>query len=109
MKKVKVAIIGTGYIADYHARGLQSLPEVEITISVDTRLETAREFAAKYNIKEVETDAMSIVDRKDLDAVIIGIPNKFHAPYAIEFLKNGKDVFLEKPMAMNSKEGNKII
>ena len=48
---------------------------------------------------------MSIVARDDIDAVLLGIPNKYHAPYAIEFLKNGKDVFLEKPMAMSSEEG----
>ena len=109
MKKIKIAIIGTGYIADYHARGLQALAHVEIVIAVDTRIEAAKKFAASYNIKEVETDAMSIVDRDDIDAVVLGVPNKFHAPYALEFLKNGKDVFLEKPMAMNSTEGREIM
>lgn len=108
MSKIKVAIIGTGYIADYHARGLQPIPEVEIAFSVDTRLEAAEKFATRYNIKEVVTDPMSIVQREDLNAVVIGIPNKFHAPYAIEFIKNGKDVFLEKPMAMNSAEGKEL-
>lgn len=109
MKKVKVAIIGTGYIADYHARGLQTIPGVEITFSVDTHPEAAQKFADKYNIKEIATDAMSILDRDDLDAVVLGIPNKFHAPYAIEFMKHKKDVFLEKPMAMNSAEGEELI
>ena len=109
MKKIKVAIIGTGYIADFHARGLQSIPEVEIAFSVDTNPEAAQTFATKYNIKEAITDPLSIVTRDDLDAVIIGIPNKFHAPYALEFIKNGKDVFLEKPMAMNASEGKDLI
>jgi len=109
MKKIKVAIIGTGYIGDYHTRGLLTIPDVEIAIAVDTRLEHAKKFAAKYNINEVVGDAMSISRRDDIDAVIIGIPNKFHAPYALEFLKNGKDVFLEKPMAMSTGEGKEII
>ena len=109
MKKIKVAIIGTGFIADYHARGLQTLANVEIAIAVDIQPGSAKKFAAKYNIKEIVSDAMSIAGRKDIDAVILGIPNKFHCPYALEFLKNGKDVFLEKPMAMNSMEGIEII
>ncbi len=109
MKKINIAVIGAGYIADYHARGLQALANVEIAIVVDTTMEAAQKFAAKYSIKEVGTDAMSIVDREDIDAVVIGIPNKYHAPYALEFLKNGKDVFLEKPMAMNSEEGKEIM
>ena len=80
MKKVKVAIIGTGYIGDYHARGLLTIADVEIAIAVDTQLESANKFAAKYNIDEAASDAMSITGRDDIDAVIIGIPNKFHAP-----------------------------
>jgi len=108
MKKVNVALIGAGYIADYHARGLQVLTDVEIVAVVGLPMEAAREFADKYGIKEAATEVTGLVDRDDLDAVIIGTPNKFHAPYAIEFLKNGKEVFLEKPMAMNSEEGIQI-
>lgn len=109
MKKTRIAIIGCGYIADYHARGLQALANVDLAIAVDTNMEAAKKFASSYHIKEVETDAMNIVHRDDIDAVILGVPNKYHAPYALEFLKNGKDVFLEKPMAMNSREGREII
>ncbi len=108
MKKTKIALIGAGYIADYHARGLQLLPDVQIVAVVAKELEEAKEFADRYNIKEALTDISSLVTRDDIDAVIIGTPNKFHAPYAIEFLNNGKDVFLEKPMAMNSEEGELV-
>lgn len=108
MKKVNVALIGAGYIADYHARGLQVLPDVEIVAVIGLPMEAAREFADKYGIKDAATEVTGLVNRDDLDAVIIGTPNKFHAPYAIEFLKNGKEVFLEKPMAMNSDEGIQI-
>ena len=109
MKKIKIAIIGAGYIADYHARGLQALANVEIAIVVDTRIEAAQKFASRYSIKEVGNDAMNLTQRDDIDAVVLGVPNKYHAPYAVEFLKNGMDVFLEKPMAMNSEEGKEIM
>lgn len=109
MKNIRIAIIGCGYIADYHARGLQAQPGIEIAVAVDKEPEAAKKFAASYNIKEVETDAMSILHRDDIDGIVLGVPNKYHAPYAIEFMKNGKDVFLEKPMAMNSLEGREII
>jgi predicted dehydrogenase len=109
MKKIRVAIIGTGYIGDYHARGLLATEGVEITVAVDTNEESARKFSNRYKIREIANDAMSLTGRYDIDAVIIGIPNKFHAPYALDFLKHGKDVFLEKPMAVNAKEGREII
>lgn len=105
MKTMKVALIGAGYIAHYHARGLQAIPGVELTAVAARTLESAKNFAKKYNIKEATSDALSLVESNDIDAVIISTPNKFHTPYAIEFLNNGKDVFLEKPMAMNAAEG----
>ncbi len=108
MKKIKIALIGAGYIADYHARGLQLLDNVEITTVVGLPIESAKVFADKYNIKNVTTDYKKLLNSNEVDAVIIGTPNKFHAPFAIDFLENGKDVFLEKPMAMNPTEGEKV-
>jgi predicted dehydrogenase len=105
MKEIKVALIGAGYIANYHARGLQSIPGVEIAAVAAVPLQAAQEFAAKYGIKTATDDALSLAGRTDIDAVVIATPNKFHAPFAIEFLNNGKNVFLEKPMAMNAEEG----
>jgi len=109
MKKIRVALIGAGYISDYHARGLLTIPDVEITAVVGMPIEAAEEFAKKYNIKEATTDALSLARRDDIDAVLISTPNKFHAPYAIEFMNSGKDVFVEKPMAMNPAEGEAVI
>ena len=109
MKKIRIALIGAGFIADYHARGLQSIPNVEIVAVVAKEMDEARSFALKYNIKDVFTDISNIINNDDINAVIIGTPNQLHAPFAIAFLRNGKDVFLEKPMAMNSEEGKQII
>lgn len=106
--KIKIALIGAGFISDYHARGLQTLANVKIVAVVSKNLENAKKFALKYHIKEALTDISSLVKRDDLDAVIISTPNQFHAPYAIAFLQNGKDVFLEKPMGMSGDEGKQI-
>lgn len=108
MVQLRVALIGAGYIAHYHARGLQTIPGVDITAVAARTIDSAKDFAVKYNIKEATSDAWSLVENNDIDVVIISTPNKFHAPYAIEFLKNGKDVFLEKPMAMNAGEGLQV-
>lgn len=109
MSKVNVALIGAGYISDYHARGLKSIPDVENKAVVALPLESAKEFAKKYEIPEASDNTLSLVGRDDIDAVLISTPNKFHAPYAVEFLKSGKDVFIEKPMAMSVEEGDQII
>ena len=105
MKVIKIAMVGAGYIADYHTRGLQLIPGIEIVAVAAKTVEEARKFAAKYGIKEATDNALSLAVRDDIDAAVIATPNKFHAPFAIEFLNNGKDVFLEKPMAMSAEEG----
>ena len=109
MEKVRLAIVGTGFIGDYHARAAQKLPGVEITVASSRTKKKCDEFAARYNIPTVVQRATSIAGRDDVDAVIIGTPNKYHAPYAIAMMEKNKDVLIEKPMTMNAKEGEKLI
>lgn len=108
MGKIGIALVGSGYIADYHARGLNKCENVDLKAVVSRQAHSARDFAEKYHISESFTDITSIADRNDIDAVVLSTPNKFHAPHALEFLKNGKDVFIEKPMAMNAGEAAQI-
>ncbi|QEN08045.1 Gfo/Idh/MocA family oxidoreductase [Oceanispirochaeta crateris] len=108
MKKIRIAMIGAGFIADYHMRALSSLKNVEVTTICAHSLSSAQLFADKYNIKNTSDDALTLSSSPDLDGVILAIPNRLHAEYAIEFLKRGKDVFIEKPLAMDFKEGELI-
>ncbi len=110
MKPVNIALIGTGYIADYHVRGLLEQPGVKITGVAAATASSVKKFAEKYKIKGVlTTDVSLLAKRDDIDAAVISTPNKYHAPYALEFMSHGKDVFLEKPMAMNAREGEEIL
>ncbi len=108
MKTIKIALVGAGYIADYHARGLKSIPEVEVVAVVAKTSDSAEKFALRHGIKNAYTDVIEVVENHTIDGVIISTPNQFHAPYAIDLLKSGKAVFLEKPMAMNAEEGRQI-
>ncbi len=103
-----MALIGTGFIADYHARGLQTLAGVEMVAVVSKNIGNAKKFAAKYGIKKAYDTITEVAEDTTIDAVIISTPNKFHAPYALKFLEKGKDVFIEKPMAMNAAECREI-
>ncbi|MHC4567416.1 MAG: Gfo/Idh/MocA family protein, partial [Planctomycetota bacterium] len=109
MDPVGVALIGSGYIAHYHARGLRELPDVELRALCSLDGKAAEKFAREYGIKDV-TDAIDdLTGRKDIHAAIICTPNKFHAPYAIAFMNGGKDVFVEKPMAISALQAAEMI
>jgi len=106
---IGVALIGSGYIAHYHARGLAELADVKVPVLCSLDGKAAEEFADKYGIEKVTDQVNELLGREDIQAVVIATPNKFHAPYAVEFMKNGIDVFVEKPMSVSALQGNEMI
>ena len=109
METIGVALIGSGYIAHYHARGLAELGDVEVPILCSLDGKAAKEFASQYGISKVTDKIKDLLGRKDIQAAIIGTPNKFHTPYAIELIQNSIDVFVEKPMAVSALQGAEMI
>ena len=108
MNTIRVALIGSGYIAHYHARGLAEAADVKVPVLCSLDGRGAKEFADKYGIEEVTDQINGLFGREDIQAAVIATPNKYHAPYAIEFMKNGKDVFVEKPMAVSALQGREM-
>lgn len=108
MKQVRVALIGAGYIAHYHARALRELEGAEIAVVCDQKEKVARKFADEHKVPETCTIALELARWDDIDAVVLGVPNKYHADYAKVFLEFGKDVLIEKPMAISAAEGKEI-
>ncbi|MFC4094290.1 Gfo/Idh/MocA family protein [Euzebyella saccharophila] len=108
MKSIKVAFIGAGYIADYHARAIQKIAHVEMLAVVARTLKSAQRFASKYKIPQAYDDIKPLLENRAIDAVILSTPNALHTPHALAFLDYGKDVFIEKPLAISEKEALKI-
>lgn len=109
MDTIGVALIGSGYIAHYHARGLLEQPGVQMRALCSLDGPDAQAFADKYGIPEVTESIKGLLGRKDIQAAIISTPNCLHAPIALDFMQHGQDVFVEKPMAINAAEGQEII
>ncbi len=109
MEKIKVAIIGTGSISNFHALAYKKLPNVEIIAACDINKERAEEFAQKYDIKHVFTDYNEMLKMEEIDAVSVTTWNNVHAPASIAALKAGKNVLCEKPLALNRKEAEEMV
>ncbi|MDP3069271.1 MAG: Gfo/Idh/MocA family oxidoreductase [Opitutaceae bacterium] len=100
----KIAIIGAGGMAAYHAKGFREAG-ADIVALCDVSQPAAERAAAKHGIGKVYGDVAAMLRaEKDLDAVSVIVPNKFHAPLALQALKAGKHVFCEKPPALSAKE-----
>lgn len=107
--KTRIGIIGAGNIGGVHIREFSKLAEqCEIVAVTDAYLPMAEARAKEHGIPNVPRSPEELIGREDVDAVIIGVPNQFHAPYAVQALEAGKHVLLEKPMGLNADAARQI-
>ncbi|WP_338554837.1 Gfo/Idh/MocA family oxidoreductase [Paenibacillus sp. KS-LC4] len=107
---IRIGIIGAGAIGKVHMETFQKVgAEAAIVTAVtDAYLPLAEQRAAEFGITTIHKSPQALLEDQELDAVIIGVPNQFHAPLAIEALKQGKHVLLEKPMAIDAEAARTI-
>ena len=113
-KKLRVGIIGCGWIADSHIACYKQMPDVEIVAGADLIPGKAAAFFAKHGVEGVKTDYASHKEMLDdeslaLDAVSICTYNRQHAEPAIYALKKGVHVLLEKPFTVTLDEALEVM
>lgn len=108
-EKIKIGLIGAGNIGNVHLHSFQKLSdECEIAAIADVNGALAESRAAEYGIPLVAKSPEHLID-SEVDAVVIAVPNRFHAPLAIRALESGKHVLLEKPMAVHAEAAKEIV
>ncbi len=111
-KKVKIGIIGTGWIAESHVTALKECPDVEIIALADLVPGKAEKFAETWGIEGAryyESDVALLEGENDLDCVTICTYNTQHAPCAIHALEAGVHVLLEKPFTVTLEEAVEVM
>ena len=113
-KKMRVGIIGTGWIAESHVKAFLNQPDVEIVAGCDLIPGKAKAFFEKFEIEGAKTDYANdeemLADTSlALDAVSICTYNCQHAPCAIHALKAGIHVLLEKPFTVTVEEAVEVM
>lgn len=110
MKKIKVAVIGTGSIANLHISAYLKNENVELYAFCDINEEVLRRAGQKYGIKRLYTDEEEMLRAlPEIDAVSVCTWNSAHAPCTIMALRAGKHVLCEKPMALNAEEAQTML
>ncbi len=109
MKQIRCGVIGLGWFGEHHVDTLQQLPLVELK-AVCTRTESRlKEIKEKYHVPKAYTDYHELLADKDIDMVTVVTHIKEHLQPTLDALAAGKHVFLEKPMADNIEDCDKII
>jgi predicted dehydrogenase len=106
---VKFAIAGAGYIANIHALAIRNQKDAELVAVVEKFSGKAAAFSNKFGLKRQYATVDELLKAGGVDALVIGTPNALHAPQAIAALKAGVAMMVEKPMAMNAREAQKMI
>jgi predicted dehydrogenase len=102
---MKLAILGSGFIARFYADALTAQRRKdEITIVYSRTLSNAKKFADDYKVPGFTDSIAACVSRKDVDAVIIALSNNMHLEAALACAEAGKHVLCTKPLGRNAKE-----
>jgi len=105
-KKLRAAVIGVGYLGQFHAEKLAAAPGVELTAVVDADPARARSIAAKHGCA-AHDDPRAVLSGVDL--VSIAVPTAQHHDVALPFLEAGVHVLVEKPIATSLAEADALL
>jgi predicted dehydrogenase/nucleoside-diphosphate-sugar epimerase len=105
--RLRVGLVGAGYISEFHARAIQRVPNARIVGIADVVNSRATALADRFNIPKV-FPTMAAMMNEGVDVVHILTPPDTHASLAIAALKNGCNVLVEKPLAINADEVDRI-
>ncbi|MGV9197571.1 MAG: Gfo/Idh/MocA family protein [Promethearchaeia archaeon] len=109
MEKLKVGIIGSGFIAEHHATAYNALPDVEIVGISSILEEEAKEFIEKFEIPGKPFKDYKQLLKLDCDAVSVCLPNFLHKEVTLDVLRSGAHALVEKPLARTVEEGKEMI
>ena len=105
-RKIKVGVVGTGHLGNYHLQKYQKISDCEIAGTADIIKESSEKAAESYNCE-------ALFDHRDLigkvDAVSVAVPTRSHYEVTKDLLSAGIDVLLEKPICVTLKEADELI
>lgn len=108
-RKLRVGVIGAGGIAGTHTDHYRKMEDVEVVAASDVSEASLKKYSEKYGINKTHTDWKAMLSENKLDAVSVCTPNGLHMAAAVDALNAGCNVLVEKPLAMNAVEGQKML
>jgi UDP-N-acetylglucosamine 3-dehydrogenase len=108
MKKIGVAVIGTGFWGKNHARVYKEMESAKLIAICDTNAERAKLIANQFDVKAY-TNSTEMLKNNEIEAVNVCTWSTMLAQEALKALNAGKHVLVEKPMATNTKQAEKLL
>ncbi len=106
MKKIRAAVVGAGYLGRFHAQKYVQLPDTELVGIADTQAAAAARVAEELHTRACE-DYRSLLGK--VDAVSIATPTPTHCDIALDFLRSGAHVLVEKPITETIEQAARLV
>ncbi len=103
MQPVRIAMLGSGFVADFYMQGLANVRGHEVVINYSRSLDRARLFAERWGIGEY-TNLQAVVSRDDIDLFIIALPNEEHLPVSLALAALKRNQVCTKPLGRSREE-----
>ncbi|MGX5805799.1 Gfo/Idh/MocA family protein [Bradyrhizobium sp. Arg314] len=103
--KPRIAVLGCGYWGSNHIRTLKALGALHAVS--DANRARAEGFASEQDCLAIEPD--KLFERADIDAIVMALPPQFHADTAVRTVESGKDVLVEKPIALTVADAERAV
>ncbi len=101
--KIRWGILGVGNVCEKKSGpAFAKVPHSELLAVMRRTPEKARDYALRHQVAEYYHRAADLLNHADVNAIYIATPPAFHVEYAVEAMKKGKAVYLEKPVALNA-------
>lgn len=107
-RTLRVGVIGCG-IGLLHLEGMKHEPRVEVVALAGLDTDRCADLQERFGVPRRYRDYQEMLAQDDIDAVTVAVPNHLHAEVAIAALAAGKHVLVEKPLAQNSAEGERMV
>jgi predicted dehydrogenase len=108
-ERVRIGVIGTGRQGISNMRNALRHPDVQVVAVCDVYVPNLELGAAEAPGAQRYSDFRHVLDREDIDAIMIGTPDHWHALQTIMACQAGKDVYVEKPISVGVQEGRKMV
>jgi predicted dehydrogenase len=105
MMKPRIAVLGCGYWGSNHIRTLKALGALHAVSDVNPA--RAEGFASEQDCLAIDPEALFV--RSDIDAIVMALPPQFHADMAVRAVQGGKDVLVEKPIALTVADAERSV
>jgi len=110
MRKLGIGVVGVGEMGKRHAENLRrNVPEARLVAIADVSAERARQVATELEIERSYGSLEAMLENKEIEAVLIATPDKFHAEAVGLAARAGKDVLCEKPLALNLPDAHETL